>query len=63
MTIYSIPMTVEVIAESEEEATDLLCSIFDKMFIYGCGLSECTAQDRKPGTEVARVFDYEFKEM
>jgi len=62
MTLYSIPVTIDVVANSRDEAEDLVCDILDKAFIYGCGLSECTAQDRPFGIETARVFDYDIKE-
>jgi len=61
--IYKIAVEVEVIAESIDDAEDLLCDIFDRETIYGVGLSQCTEQDRGPDTDVCRVFDYDFPKM
>lgn len=62
MTLHKIDMTVEVIAESREDAENYMCKILDTAFVYGVGQSEHTAQDRPAGTDVTRVFDYHIKE-
>ena len=62
MTLYRINAGIDMIANTKEEAEDCLCKILDAAFVYGLGLAECTAQDRKPGDEVARVFDYDWDE-
>ena len=59
MTTYKIPIEIEVIAGSKEDAEDLVCRILDQAFIYGCGLHECGEED-KFGILVTRVFDYKF---
>ena len=60
MTVYHVKVDIEVIAESLTEAEDYVCDILDKASVYGIGLSYVTQQDREPGKDVTRIFDYDF---
>ena len=61
MTIYKIPVEIKVIADTKDQAEDLICDILDKASIYGIGLSHC-ADHWKPYQHEIRIFDYSFME-
>ena len=60
--IYTIPLTIDVIAKNEDSAKETICEILDKAFIYGVGLKEYEIQRRQYSADVNRIFDYDFEE-
>lgn len=61
-SLYSVPVTIDVIAKDKEEAENLICDILDCAFIYGVGHKESEIQRTQTATDVARVFDFDIKE-
>lgn len=61
-SLYSVPVTIDVIAEDREQAENLICDILDCAFIYGVGKAEAECQRTQTATDVARVFDFDIKE-
>lgn len=62
-SLYSIPVTIDVIAEDREQAENLICDILDRAFIYGVGYKEAEIQRTQTAADVARVFDFEIREV
>lgn len=62
MTLYKIPIELEVIADNENDADAYVCMILDMAFTYGLGLCECASQNMESPNDVTRLFDYSFIE-
>jgi len=57
---FHIITDIEVAAKSQEGAENYVGDIFEKASIFGVGLSSTTLADREPGTDVIRVFDFDY---